>query len=383
MRTPPSRAALAVEDRMFRALAVLRVVVLGYALAINAYRNNFDHPALAWACVGLMVVATAVFIPVYAAPERRGPALLGIDLALAVGLLLATPVVKGPWFSATIPSYFVVGAMLAWAARWGWRGGTVAAATLGAVDLLCRSEIAQKDWGNVFLLLLGGSMVGFLCESLKVMAAERDLAQREAAAAEERARLARVVHDGVLQVLALVQRRGSELGGEAAELGRLAGEQENVLRTLIRSQDAVGTGEGARAPGGAPATADLSAALGPLGARPGTEVALPAGAVELPAPVVEELAAVVRACLDNVDRHVGEGAPAWVLLEDLGDRVEVSVRDEGPGIPEGRLAAAAAEGRMGVSESICGRMRDLGGTAELDTGTHGTEWVLSVPREAA
>ena len=54
-------------------------------------------------------------------------------------------------------------------------------------------------------------------------------------AAAERARLARVVHDGVLQVLALVQRRGAEIGGEATELARLAGEQEAALRTLIRA----------------------------------------------------------------------------------------------------------------------------------------------------
>ncbi|MBU2696643.1 histidine kinase [Pimelobacter sp. 30-1] len=370
-----TRAAIAVEDRMFRALAVLRVVVLGYTVAINAYRNNFEHPVLGWACVGLMVVATAVSIVVYAAPERRIPAVLLADLALAVGLLLVTPVVKGEWFNATIPGYWIVGALLAWAVRYGWRGGTAAAVLLGAVDLLTRSEVHQKDWGNVFLLLLGGSMLGFVCESLKQMAAERDRAQREAAAASERARLARVVHDGVLQVLALVQRRGGELGGEAAELGRLAGEQEQALRTLIRSQEAV------TASAVATTTADLAALLGPLGSRPRTEVALPAGAVPLPAPAAAELVAVVRACLDNVERHVGAGAPAWILLEDLGDRVEVSVRDEGPGIPEGRLDAAAAEGRMGVSESIRGRIRDLGGTATLDTGGYGTEWVLVVPRE--
>ena len=46
------------------------------------------------------------------------------------------------------------------------------------------------------------------------------------AATRERERLARGIHDSVLQVLALVRRRGEELGGEAAELGRLAGEQE-------------------------------------------------------------------------------------------------------------------------------------------------------------
>ncbi len=69
-----------------------------------------------------------------------------------------------------------------------------------------------------------------------------------------------------------------------------------------------------------------------------------------------------------------------MLVEDLGDRVSVSVRDEGDGIPEGRLAAARGEGRLGVSESIEGRIRDLGGTATLSTGSFGTEWELVVPR---
>ncbi|HWJ11248.1 MAG TPA: DUF5931 domain-containing protein, partial [Nocardioides sp.] len=136
MTTAPSRAALAVEDRLFRALAVLRVAVLAYTVVINAYRNNYDHPVLGWACVAVMVVATFAVIPVYAAPERRGPVLLGVDLALAIAMLLATPIAKGPWFDATIPSYWIGGALLAWGIRWGWRGGTVAAVVPGSVDLL-------------------------------------------------------------------------------------------------------------------------------------------------------------------------------------------------------------------------------------------------------
>ncbi|WP_408907847.1 ATP-binding protein [Streptomyces albidoflavus] len=60
----------------------------------------------------------------------------------------------------------------------------------------------------------------------------------------------------------------------------------------------------------------------------------------------------------------------------------VSVRDEGPGIPEGRLAEAAEEGRLGVAQSIQGRLRDLGGTAELvSVPGQGTEVELTVPKQ--
>lgn len=79
--------------------------------------------------------------------------------------------------------------------------------------------------------------------------------------------------------------------------------------------------------------------------------------------------------------HVGLSAPAWVLVEDVRSAVVVTVRDEGPGIAEGRLDEAAAEGRLGVRESICGRVADLGGTASLHTAPgQGTEWELSFPR---
>ncbi len=369
------RAVVAVENRMFRALAVLRVVVLVNAVGLIAYRNNYDHPVAGWCCVAVMIGWTAYAIVTYAKPARRTVRLTVADLGIAVGLLVATPYVKGEWFNATIPGFWIMGALLAWAVRYGWRGGLVAAVVLGGTDRLIRSDFDQGNYGYVFLIVLGGPIVGYLVESLQQMAAERDLAEREAAAATERARLARVVHDGVLQVLALVQRRGSELGGEAAELGRLAGEQEQALRSLIRTQDRVTAADRS---GGQ----DLAAALGELAPRPGVEVALPGGPVDLPAPVVAELVAVVGACLDNVTRHVGDGSPAWVLLEDLGDRVAVSVRDEGGGIPAGRLDAARAEGRLGVSESIEGRIRDLGGTATLSTGEFGTEWELVVPRTA-
>ena len=105
----------------------------------------------------------------------------------------------------------------------------------------------------------------------------------------------------------------------------------------------------------------------------------PAHPVLLDQRVVDELTSVVRACLDNVARHVGTDAPAWVLVEELGERVVVTVRDEGPGIAPGRLEQAEGEGRLGVAESIRGRMSDLGGEAVLTTAPgQGTEWELTV-----
>jgi signal transduction histidine kinase len=101
----------------------------------------------------------------------------------------------------------------------------------------------------------------------------------------------------------------------------------------------------------------------------------------MPAQTASEVVAAVESCLSNVRHHVGRDAEAWVLLEELEDRWLVTVRDDGPGIPEGRLAASAAEGRLGVQQSIIGRMRDLGGSARLHSGPgSGTEWELSVPR---
>ncbi len=109
---------------------------------------------------------------------------------------------------------------------------------------------------------------------------------------------------------------------------------------------------------------------------------MPADPVLLDANVAEELCAAAGNALDNVAAHAGPGARAYVLLEDLGDSVTVSIRDDGTGIPPGRLEEAVDQGRVGVAKSIVGRMNWLGGSAKLSTGPGcGTEWELTLPRQ--
>ena len=125
--------------------------------------------------------------------------------------------------------------------------------------------------------------------------------------------------------------------------------------------------------------ADLRGALLRL-ARPGVEVVAPASPVELAAGPATEVLAAVHELLANAARHA-PGASVWVLLEDLGAEVVVSVRDDGPGAEPGRPAQAAAQGRMGLARSVLGRVQDLGGAVTVTTAPgQGCEVELRVPR---
>jgi signal transduction histidine kinase len=231
---------------------------------------------------------------------------------------------------------------------------------------------------SAILLLVAAAAVGGLgfAQQWAARRADRLRAEqiRHEAAEAERNRLARPIHDGVLQVLALMQRHGGELGGAGPQLASLAGEQELALRNLL-SGGPITPPTDRR-----PAQRDLRAALTVL-ASPAVEVAAPADPVLLPDTTAAELTAAVQAALDNVQRHAGPTARTWVLLEDEGTAVRVTVRDNGTGFAQERLSEAAEAGRLGVAQSMRGRIADLGGTTEITSHPgQGTEVEFHVPR---
>ncbi|WP_433115291.1 MacS family sensor histidine kinase [Micromonospora sp. CA-246542] len=363
------------EVPLWRALTVFRLASLAY-VGVLAVRDadRYAHPIIVGALVLVMVIWTGVAAVAYARPAWRRWPLLLVDLGVVIAIVLSSPWAVGRQALGhgvpTLGVAWMAGPVLAWAVSGGRRRGTVAALLVAGADLATRERIGQSSFTGVILLLLAGVVVGHVAR-LAVRAEERlQHAVELEAATRERERLARGIHDSVLQVLALVQRRGAHLPGEAGELARLAGEQEAALRALIAGTTPAGvTGTDA---------VDLRDLLGRY-ASTVVSLSAPATAVTLPRQVAGELAAATGAALDNVGRHAG--GRAWVLVEDEGETVTVSIRDEGPGIEEGRLAEAAAQGRLGVAQSIRGRVTDLGGTVRIMSSPDaGTEIELTVPR---
>jgi signal transduction histidine kinase len=381
------------SEPLWRALAVFRFASLGYAMLRLGVidRGVYSRPGWAWAVIGLMTVWTIGTTLAYARPDRRTRPLLGVDLAVTAALLLSTAALQYP--SALrhgvtpVTATWLAGPVLAWAIRYGRRAGLITAVIMsGCVLALVRGAALSVALNGIVLLLLAGVIVGHLARLAAEVEAERQHATEVEAASRERERLARHIHDSVLQVLALVQRRGAEAGGTAAELGRLAGQQEAALRALVGGGIAAVPAVPAvpadgRGPGGS-GSLDLRALLLPAQTDRVT-VSVPAQPVLLGRAEADELASAMRAALDNVRRHCDDQARAWVLVEDEPGQVTVTIRDDGPGLPAGRLAEAAAAGRLGVSHSIRGRLRDLGGSATFRSAPgEGTEVELRLPRRA-
>ncbi|WP_328222809.1 MULTISPECIES: MacS family sensor histidine kinase [unclassified Streptomyces] len=391
---------MSVEQPLWRALTGYRVLTMIYAvgLFVSAY-DKFERPWLAVAYFAVLAGWTLVTLPKVAGAASCTKRFLAADLTIAiVGILLtrlADSTARVEAGGPTLPSIWTAGAVLAFAIKGGWRWAAFASTLVAVANLIHRGAPTRDTIHNVLLVWVASIAIGYVVEVAR--ASERTLARalEIEAATRERERLARDIHDGVLQVLAMVQRRGTALGGEAAELGRMAGEQEVALRTLVSgglvpvsrvSEDAAqgalvrAVDEPDAADDGGPV--DLRALLAPYAGALVT-FSEPGGPVPLVPQAARELAAAVGAALDNVREHAGDGARAWILVEDWPDEIIVTVRDDGPGIPEGRLAQAEGEGRLGVALSIRGRLRDIGGTAELiSVPGQGTEVELKVPRAA-
>jgi len=216
----------------------------------------------------------------------------------------------------------------------------------------------------VVAIALGVIFAPWFVRLLTSLSAER----AERIRSQERAEVAAHLHDSVLQTLALVQKRASD----PREVAALARRQERELRSWL-------SGAPARDAGERWLTAALEAAAEEIEEAHGVPVDVVAvGDARLDRDG-EALVAAAREAMLNAAKF-GDGSKVAVYAEGDGPRLQVFVRDRGPGFDP----AAVPADRRGVRESIVGRMRRHGGHATIHASPGGgTEVELVIEQGTA
>lgn len=377
-RTADTRADASLEQGLLVGISVFRWLAWAWMAAVVVVaRDKLSNPL--WAV--LPIVAAFVYTA-YASVTARQPfslnarrIRLGVELTIGSVLLVADHFVwtedPGQSLEFVWPLAGVIEAGVVFGSRWGLAMGGLLGLVNG-IGIAVASEPrlfekiralptdpssrALSVVSTAFMYALAGLVVGLITERLRQ--AERDIA-----AAEAREDVARTLHDGVLQTLAVVQRRTDD-----PELGRLARDTENDLREYLFGVAPVGGTLG-------PALREAAARYERMHGGRVQVVMLEEGLPTLGDRTVEALAGAVGEALTNAGKH-GSADRVTIYVEQS-DRNELfcSVKDDGVGFDR----STNNEG-VGISRSIRGRIERVGGRVEIDTApTRGTEVRLWVP----
>jgi signal transduction histidine kinase len=331
-------------------------------------REAMDRP---WLPIGVaVVVAVWAIVSVgwsATAPHRlTAVPTLVVDAALGAGSLLAAAGTGDGvlTYSGGFPLIVV-----AIASIHGRRAAWSAAALMALVTLAARPGGVGDAVGSIVLYAAGAAIFTWVIRVLRISdrrhrEAEERRRQAESARvrAEERVEISRHLHDSVLQTLALIQRKADS----PAAVTVLARKQERDLRDWLFGEVAVG---------GA-----FNDAVRKVAADVEERYALPVELVTSgDAELTESGAALVAAAAEamtNAAAHSGS-ASLSVFTEAATDALRIFVRDRGSGFDPDHLPAD----RLGVRESIVGRIAGRGGTATVRSEAGwGTEWRLEVRR---
>lgn len=349
-------------------LTAFRAACLVWLVAVlAATREDIADPAAGVVLVGAATLVTVVWwyrLRVEGAPSLLGPIPLAVDVAVATALSLGDGIVYDGPHPLSLGSAWPLASVLSAGVALGRRGGAVAGLIVGlgrtGGDVLegggwSPDEVLART-STIFLFVIAGTLAGYAVRRLLD-------AEEEISLARARDEVARTLHDGVLQTLAVVQRRS----GDHA-LAELAREQERELREYLFGAGVAGGG------------GDLGAALRQVanrserrdGAR--VRVVVAPDLPELDPGAVEAVAGAVGEACTNAAKH-GEAGTITIYCEPDEGTVTCSVKDDGRGYDP-----ATTEEGVGLTRSVRGRIDEIGGSVDIDPNPgRGTEVRLTVP----
>jgi signal transduction histidine kinase len=377
-------SSFAMERGLLRGLAVLRWVswiwIVGVALYSQS-KHQFIHPVFAWTVIAAagLVAVSATKAAVSDTGRALGKLLVFSDVAVAVALYTAdgyafahTPKFHvfnpGQSLTASWPIVAVASAGIALGPLTGFGAGILMGAMRFVSALLNRLPMKEilkvsnvsSGLNTLTFAAVWGGVAGWVAMLLR-------RAEDEVATARARDEFARTMHDSVLQTLALVERRTRDSDPELADTAR---KTDRSLRTYLFG-------------GAANDHTDLASTLRRVtdeaAVADGTipvELSVLEGDVEPSPNILAAVAGAVAEALRNVSKHAN--AKRIVVFADAGedDRLFVSVRDDGKGFDLNGMAVD----RQGVRGSIIGRIKDVGGTVDIESELgRGTEVRIVIP----
>ncbi|WP_019634355.1 sensor histidine kinase [Actinomadura atramentaria] len=365
----------------FRLLMKLRVLV-GFVGALLLPWETVDLASgfVIVSAIALSGVALAGWERISPALARH-PTLVALDVVVSYAVLAAGGVL-GPFFLHTVVTSVLAGLLLR------WPGATLISVLQALLYLVSVTELGvaptfQTFIGTPLFYFVGafaGSALRRLLADNAALAEARRAAEVAAAAAEERARLAREMHDSVAKTLrgialaagalpgwvAASPERAADRARQVAAAADTAFEEVRALLTDLR-----------RDAGGAPLAAVVGELARAWGRSAGVAVAVRADpAAALPPAARHEALSILREALDNVARHAA-AERVEVVLELADGTVALRVSDDGRGFATGEDAARTGRyGIVGMRE----RAARAGAALELRSAPGaGTVVALAVP----
>lgn len=307
--------------------------------------------------------------------------LLGAGLLLVAGILIAELLGVDVPLGTLIPAAAVLGgAAIAWmqldetrraglvdktkadqAGGWARLAAGLALVVAGVLVMVSGSGSWEQTWLALLasVAVLGGVVLVLLPWALKFW---RDLESERAGRVREteRAEIAAHLHDSVLQTLALIQRRA----GNEHDVVRLARAQERELRGWLFQDPGRDAGQ---------LSDRIKATAAEVEDFLGNAVDVVSVGDTAMTEAHEALVQASREAMLNASRHGGGAVSVYLEVSD--GRAEVFIKDRGPGFELNDVP----EDRLGVRESIIGRMKRHGGTASITSTSDGTEVRLGLP----
>ena len=370
------RHRLAVERGVLTGVAVLRWAAWVWLTGVTiANLNRVHHPELAVAAVvatGAVTVATHAALRGPGWRRALGPGLLSLEVVVAFAVIAVDGWVEqgrvtGQNLAGLWPLAAILVAAVAGGALWGAGVGVLFSLARGLAAIVAGVPSGQAGRTAVAVLSTAVSwvVVGAVCGTIVRLLRQ---SQHQLAEAEARDRIARDLHDGVLQTLALIERRSP-----SPDIARLAREQERDLRAYLFDNQ--------RATGG------LASGLHNAAARlerawPGVTVTVTVSH-DVPPLGDEQLAAAVGAAAEALTNAAKHGRATRVVvfadLDETSGGLFLSVKDDGNGFDP----AAAVEG-VGLARSIRGRVEQAGGNVEVGSVPgDGAEVRITLPSSSA